>query len=45
MRFVNKIGRDTVLLRIGQMEKSAYLTRRRYTPFKDTYLMYTESIK
>lgn len=45
MRYVNKINKDTVLLRAGKFQKSAYLTRRKYTMFKDTYLMYADSIK
>lgn len=45
MRFVREIGKDTVLLRYGNNTKLTYLTRRKYTEFKDTYLMYLESVK
>ena len=45
MRFVSAIGKDQVLLKYPGHEQYAYLTRRKYTAFKDTYLMYRESVK
>ena len=45
MRFVREIGKDTILLRYANNTKLTYLTRRKYTEFKDTYLMYLESVK
>lgn len=45
MRFVSIIGKDRVLLKYRGHEQYAYLTRRKYTSFKDTYLMYRESVK
>lgn len=45
MRFVHSIRKDAVVLKYGSMEFTAYLTRRRYTDFKDTYLWYMESVK
>lgn len=45
MRFVSSIGKDRVLLKYRGQEQSAYLTRRKYTTFKDTYLMYREGVK
>lgn len=45
MRFVSAIEKDRVLLRHGTSSMYAYLTRRKYTEFKQTYLMYMESVK
>ncbi len=45
MRFVSSIIKDRVLLKYRGYEQYAYLTRRKYTSFKDTYLMYRESVK
>lgn len=45
LRFVNSIRKDTILLKYRDKELTAYLTRRRYTAFKDTYLWYMESVK
>jgi len=45
MRFVSSIGKDRVLLKYRGHEQYAYLTRRKYTSFKATYLMYRESVK
>lgn len=39
MRFVREIGKDTVLLRYANHTKLAYLTKRKYTEFKDAYLI------
>lgn len=45
MRFVSMIDRDRVRLKYRGQELYAYLTRRKYTSFKDTYLIYRESVK
>lgn len=45
MRFVYRISKDTVTLKYQNIEKDTYLSRRNYTLFKDTYLMYMESIR
>lgn len=45
MRFVNRIEKDAVLLRNGAEQITAFLSRRKYAGFKDTYLMYMESTK
>lgn len=45
MRFVSAIGKDRVFLKYNGQEGSAYLTRRKYASFKDTYLMYRESVR
>jgi len=45
MRYVNMVFKDKILLKYGDMCKEAYLTRRKYTAFKDTYLLYLESVK
>ena len=42
MRFVHSVGKDTIWLKYGNTEKLVYLTRRKYTQFKDTYLLYLE---
>lgn len=45
MRFVNTIYKDIVGLKHGDYQKNAYLARRRFSLFKDTYLLYLESVK
>lgn len=45
MRYVNTVFRDKILLKYGNSSKEAYLARRKYTSFKDTYLLYLESVK
>lgn len=45
MRYVHTINRDSVTLRCNNIEKVAYLSRRKYSAFKDTYLTYLESIR
>ncbi len=45
MRFVCTIEKDRVLLRNGAFSMYAYLTRRKYTEFKQNFLMYMESVK
>jgi two-component system LytT family response regulator len=45
MRFVYSVGRDTITLRWGQNRMVAYLAKRKFTQFKDTYLLYLESVQ
>lgn len=45
MRFVNSVGKDMIVLKYGNQRKDVFLTRRKYTQFKDTYLLYLESTK
>lgn len=45
MRFVYSIEHDSVQLDIGGTRKEVYLSRRRYSAFKDAYLIYLESVK
>lgn len=45
MRYVRQITKDTVMLVYKNKKKEAYLARRRYTDFKDAYLLYLESMK
>ena len=45
MRFVSEIQKDSILLRFKGKEKEAYLARRKFTQFKDTYLLYLESVQ
>ncbi len=45
MRYVCEIRNDTILLRYKGQEKEAYLARRKFTQFKDTYLLYLESVQ
>lgn len=45
LHFVNSICKDTILLKYREKELTAYLTRRRYTAFKDAFLWYMESVK
>ena len=45
MRFVYNISKDTVVLKYCGKEKTTFLSRRKYSQFKDTYLMYMESMK
>lgn len=45
MRYVYMITKDSVLLKNGDYIIEAYLARRRYTGFKDAYLLYLESIR
>lgn len=42
MRYVNTIGKDKILLKYGDREKDAYLTRRKYREFREAFLMYLE---
>lgn len=45
MRYVFNIYKDTVVLKYADKEKPAFLSRRKYSQFKDAYLMYMESVK
>ncbi len=45
MRYVSKVGKDTILLRYRANTKEVYLARRKYKEFKDLYLLYLESTK
>lgn len=45
MRFVAKITKDTITLKYADLQKDVFLARRRYSHFKDTYLLYLESVK
>ena len=45
MRFVYSINKDTIILKYSGKEKVAFLSRRKYAKFKDTYLLYMESMK
>lgn len=45
MHFVSSVTKDKVILKFGETDKEAYLTRRKYSLFKNTYLMYLESVQ
>lgn len=45
MRYVSKVGKDVVTLKYRNKTKEVYLARRKYTEFKDLYLLYLESTK
>lgn len=45
MRFVYSIGKDAIILRYKDKSLEVFLSRRKYTQFKDTYLLYMESTK
>lgn len=45
MRYVSKVGKDAILLKYRGKTKEVYLARRKYTEFRDLYLLYLESIK
>lgn len=45
MRFVRNVTKDTITLKYAGEEKQAFLAKRKYAKFKDTYLLYLESIK
>lgn len=45
MRFVTAIEKDRVQLKYNHFTFCAYLTRRKYTDFRRTYLLYLESVK
>lgn len=45
MKYVSRITRDTIYLKFGEQQKVVYLARRKYTEFKNRYLLYLESTK
>lgn len=45
MQFVYSIGKDTVILKNGNNRIECFVSRRKYSQFKDAYLMYMESIR
>lgn len=45
MRYVSKVGKDVILLKYRGKTKEVYLARRKYTEFRNLYLLYLESIK
>lgn len=45
MRYIFKISKDSIYLKFGEQQKIVYLARRKYTEFKNRYLLYLESIK
>lgn len=45
MRYVFNIYKDTIVLKYADKEKTVFLSRRKYSQFKDAYLMYMESVK
>lgn len=45
MRYIFTLGKDSVILKYNSQEKEAYVTKRKYSEFKDKYLMYMESTK
>ncbi len=45
LRFVSNILKDSIILKYQGKEKCAYLTRRKYSEFKNSYLLYLESVK
>ena len=45
MRYIYSIGKDCVTLKNEEWQMDAFLSRRKYTFFKNTYLMYMESMK
>ena len=45
MKYVTRFTHDTITLRRQQGAKEAYLAKRKYTDFKDTYLLYLGGTK
>lgn len=45
MRYVYSVGKDSITLRCNGKLVEAYLAKRRFTHFKDTYLLYLESVQ
>lgn len=45
MRFISNVEKDTITLKYAGMQKDVFLARRRFSHFKDTYLVYLESVK
>lgn len=45
MRFVYSISKDSVILKNGEKQMDAFLSRRKFTHFKNTYLVYMENTR
>lgn len=45
MRYIFTLGKDSVILKYNSQVKEAYVAKRKYSEFKDKYLMYMESTK
>lgn len=45
MRYVYCIDKDSIILKNGAWQMEAFLSRRKFTHFKNTYLVYMESTK
>lgn len=45
MRYVYSVGKDSITLRHKDQQFQVYLARRKFTHFKDTYLLYLESVQ
>ena len=45
MRYVYSVGKDSITLRHGDRQLAVYLARRKFSQFKDTYLLYLESVQ
>lgn len=45
MRYVLQIKKDLIILKYGEQTKEAYLARRKYSDFKDTYMLFLESTR
>lgn len=45
MRFIYSVGKDSIILKNGEQQLDAFLSRRKFTHFKNTYLVYMESTK
>ncbi|MGI5977596.1 MAG: LytR/AlgR family response regulator transcription factor [Candidatus Limivicinus sp.] len=45
MQYIYTIGKDSVTLKYRNKEKEAYVTKRKYTEFKNNYLMYLECVQ
>lgn len=45
MHYVSSFSKDIITLRYHSQEDQVYLARRKYTQFKETYLLYMESMR
>lgn len=45
MHFVYSIGKDMIVLKNGEKRMDAFLSRRKFTNFKNTYLVYMENTR
>lgn len=45
MRFVGAVEKDAILLKHGEQERIAYLTRRKYSEFKNAFLLFMEGAR